>query len=131
MKPFRPKKVGSGPEAAIQEAIIKKLRYREWHVEVIHGNAYQSGLPDLYATHSRWGGKWIEVKNPESYKFTPAQLETFPKLCANGSPVYVLISDHNLELEKILGASNWYLYLDRKYANACKAKIQSLRNHKN
>ncbi|MDE1971019.1 MAG: hypothetical protein KGI50_05610 [Patescibacteria group bacterium] len=111
MEPFKPKNTKKGPEAIIQEKIIKALTLRGWFIMETHGNLYQMGFPDLYATHKAYGCRWIEVKNPEAYCFTPAQLEFFPKLVANGTPIWVLISDSDDELKKIFKPQNWYTYL--------------------
>ena len=79
MEPFNPKKFkGKGPERVIQDAIIKMLRYKGWHVMETHGNIYQKGFPDLFACHSKYGHRWIEVKLPEmrGSKFTAASGRT-------------------------------------------------------
>jgi len=102
-----------GPEAIIQRAIIKRLRNEEWFVKETHGNMYQSGFPDLFATHIRYGHRWIEVKLPnmKGSKFTGAQMETFPKLCAFGSGVWILTGDSDLEFLKLHKPANWVFYL--------------------
>ena len=110
MEPLKPKS-RQGPEAKIQAAIVKALTLRGWFVLETHGNMYQMGLPDLFATHRSYGGRWIEVKNKESYRFTPAQLETFPKMVANGTPVWVLVGDDQSELDKLHKICNWAFYL--------------------
>lgn len=88
------------------------LRYKGWHVMVTHGNMYQSGFPDLFACHCSYGQRWIEVKKPDfkGSKFTDAQLEQFPKMCANGSPVWILTSDSNDEYALLFGPCNWANY---------------------
>ena len=66
-----------GPEAIIQEDIIKFLRYRGWYVKTPTGICIKSGfLIFLSATPTVCVG--VEVKNPLKYAFTPAQLENFP-----------------------------------------------------
>ena len=102
----------SGPEAQIQEAIMRMLRGQGWFVKETHGNMYQCGFPDLFATHIRYGHRWIEVKNPTAYRFTPAQLETFPLLCAHGSRVWVLVADTDAEYQKLFAPANWHYYLE-------------------
>lgn len=115
MDPFKPKQTKkNGPEAIIQEAIIKKLRSWEWLVIPTHGNLYQMGLPDLYCAHSKHGTRWIEVKNPKAYSFTPAQCEVFPKLHAQNVGIWILVSDSDLELSKIFSPANWYVYFFEK-----------------
>jgi hypothetical protein len=110
MEPLK-QRTKKGPEAKIQEAIIKMLRERCWHVEVMHGNMLQFGIPDLFATHSKYRQRWIEVKNPTKYKFTPAQLVKFPKLSANGAPIWILTAATESEYQKLFRTENWYTYL--------------------
>lgn len=106
---FNPKR--QKPEAKIQNDIIKMMRYRGWFVVNMHGNMYQSGVPDLYCTHSRYGARWVEVKNPVKYHFTPAQIEDFPKYCANGAGIWILVAGTETEYEKLFKGYNWYQFL--------------------
>jgi hypothetical protein len=100
-----------GPEAKIQGELINFLKIRDWFVQVMIGNAYQFGIPDLFCTHTRYGHRWVEVKNPLKYAFTPAQLEKFPKLCANGSGVWVIVAATEFEYRKLFAPANWHAYL--------------------
>ena len=100
-----------GKEAAIQSAIVDFLTLRQWFVMVTHGNMYQRGFPDLFATHSKYGYRWVEVKHPTEYCFTPAQIETFPKLVAFGSGVWIMSAATQFEYEKLWKPCNWYQYL--------------------
>jgi hypothetical protein len=112
MEPFIPRRSRKdGPEAKIQGDIIDFLRIREWFVKPTIGNAFQYGFPDLFCTHFRYGHRWVEVKNPAKYAFTPAQLETFPKLCAHGSGVWVMVAATEYEYKKLFAPANWYAYL--------------------
>ncbi len=110
MDKFKSRQV-KGPEAQIQAAIIKKLTLLGWFVKATHGNMYQSGFPDLFICHTRYGQRWVEVKNPDRYDFTPAQAEFFPKFSANGSPIWILTSDSDTEINKLFQQENWYRYL--------------------
>ncbi len=110
MKSFNPKPK-KGPEAVMQEAICNMLRCEGWFVKGTHGNMYQSGFPDLFACHSTYGQRWVEVKNPKAYEFTGAQLEDFPKLCANGSGVWIMVAATKTEYNKLFSKFNWYTYL--------------------
>lgn len=113
MDPFSAKGNKRGrPEAKIQEAIVRMLTLKGWYCKDTHGNLYQFGLPDVFACHSRYGQRWIEVKNPLKYSFTPAQIDTFPKLCANGSGVWILVADTESEYQKLFKPTNWYMYLE-------------------
>ena len=100
------------PEKLIQIAIENRLKIEGWYVMRTHGNMYQSGFPDIFACHSTYGQRWIEVKLPEmkGSKFTGAQLECFPKICANGSGVWVLTGDTDLEFLKLKRPPNWTFF---------------------
>lgn len=112
MNKFIPRKTKrDGPEAKIQSDIMNYLTLRDWFVKSTHGNMYQSGLPDLFATHKNYGQRWIEVKNPDGYSFTAAQLETFPKLIAFGSGVWVLVGANEYEYKKLFSPCNYWTYL--------------------
>ncbi len=100
-----------GPEAIIQRQIINFLTLRGWFVKSTHGNMYQSGFPDLYACKRRYGTRWIEVKNPLSYKFTPAQMEDFSRLTAEGVGIWILVAATELEYKKLFLPPNWWSYL--------------------
>jgi hypothetical protein len=103
----------NGPEAKIQRAIIAMLERKGWYVKVMVGNAFQWGIPDLYATHKVFGPRWVEVKLPDMVgsRFTKAQLEHFPLICSHGHGVWVLTAATQKEYEKLKGRPNWYHYL--------------------
>jgi len=102
-----------GPEAKIQAALIDFLHMRGWHVMVTHGNMYQAGFPDLFCCHKMYGQRWVEVKKPgmKGSRFTPSQLEDFPKICANGSGVWVLTGALETEYAKLFKPPNWWTYV--------------------
>lgn len=79
----------------------------------MHGSVYQQGIPDLYATHVKYGPRWIEVKLPGMVgsKFTPAQLEWFPILHANGSPIWILTAVNDSEYKKLFQEANLFEYM--------------------
>lgn len=87
------------------------MRGRGWFVKSTHGNEYQSGFPDLFSFHREYGMRWIEVKNPDGFRFTPAQLETFHQMAAAQCGIWVLMSDAQHEYEKLFKPCNWYTYL--------------------
>lgn len=109
MEKFRPKvNAHNGPEAKIQADIEKYLRQREWFVLATHGNQFQFGFPDNYATHQKFGPRWIEVKNPEQFSFTPAQIKIFPQLSANGTSIWILGAATDEEYSKLFKPANWF-----------------------
>jgi hypothetical protein len=101
------------PEQLIRERIRKMLCCHGWYVKLTHGSMFSSGLPDLFTCHTRYGSRWIEVKDPKRTGdiFTAAQLETFPHLCSNGSGVWVLVDDSENEYKKLFERPNWQFYL--------------------
>lgn len=98
-------------EADIQDALITLLTLRGWLCKPTHGNMYQSGFPDVFTSHVRFGHRWVEVKKPKGYSFTPAQIEWFPQLCAAGSGVWVLTAATEHEYLKLFKPFNWHMYL--------------------
>ncbi len=100
-----------GPEAVIQEDIIKYLRERGWFVKNMHGNMFQQGIPDLYAVKKRYGPRWIEVKNPKSFSFTPAQWEDFPRMVAEGVGIWIMVAATDVEYAKLFQKPNLWIYL--------------------
>lgn len=113
-----------GPEGVIQNAIIDRLMTtcscvdppncqthtdNNWFCLETFGSAFQSGFPDIFACHKRYGTRWIECKNPKGYKFTPAQLDVFPHFSSQGVGIWIL-TDVN-EVLKIFQPANWYTYL--------------------
>ena len=105
-------KIGSKqPEAKIQDALVRHLKIKDWFVIETHGNEFSMGLPDLYCCHSRFGTRWVEVKNPTGYRFTAAQLDVFPHFAAKGVGIWVLTAASETEYNKLFKPANWYWYL--------------------
>lgn len=113
-----------GPEGRIQDAVIDQLTrschcpdsancqqhpLNNWFCLETFGSAYQSGFPDVFACHRRYGMKWIECKNPKGYKFTPAQIDVFPQFLAQGVGIWIITDPMDLNL--IFGPANWYTFL--------------------
>jgi hypothetical protein len=109
MNPFKPD-VLTGPEAKIEERLIKTLRGHEWFVKKLHGNAFQSGLPDLFCAHAKYGSRLVEVKYKDNYSFTKAQQQDFPALMAHGVGIWILVDNSSEELLKLFKPPNWQEY---------------------
>lgn len=105
--------VRSGPEQKIVDDLTTLLMGKGWYVIKVPGTALMAGFPDLYATHRDYRVRLIEVKDPNrtGEVFTPAQLEVFPLLVANGSPIWVLTAATMYEYEKLFKPLNWYQFL--------------------
>jgi len=104
-----------GPEAKIQEAIIRFLRERNWFVNITHGNMYERGFPDLFAAKRRYGPRWIEVKNLDKWKFTPAQWEFFPRFAAEGVGIWILTAATEEEYVKLFEKPNLWKFMGGCY----------------
>jgi len=77
------------------------LTARGWHTENIHGNQFQSGLPDCYICHQNYSPRWIEFKvfDNRLIHLTPMQKKKFPILASMGVPIYIIASDDLRGLE--------------------------------
>jgi len=114
MDPLRVKRTRKdGPEAKIQYEVIAFLRNEGWFVKETQGNMYMSGWPDIFACHSTYGLRWIEIKLPnmEGSRFTAAQLEDFPKFCANGAGVWIMTAATHHEYSVLFGPANWFSFI--------------------
>lgn len=112
MDPLKIRKTRStGPERKIQDQVIAYLKVRDWLVKETHGSEFQYGFPDLYCAHSRYGARWVEVKNPLAYRFTPAQIDFFPKLASVGVGVWIMVAATEEEYKKLFMPANWYSYI--------------------
>lgn len=110
---MEPKKLRTAetPEGKIKKAVIKFLRERKWLVITTHGNAFQSGLPDLYCAHVNYGQRWCELKNPNSYHFTKAQLYTFPEMFRHGAGVWIICAATEEEYKKLFEPPNFHRFI--------------------
>lgn len=111
MNPTRTKK--RQPEKVIQKDIEFFLKQKGWHVERMNASSLMVGFADIYATHKRYGPRWIEVKLPgmRGSKFTSNQMEKFPLFTANGSGVWVMTSATKYEYDKLFRPPNWWTYV--------------------
>jgi hypothetical protein len=103
-------------EKHLQEQIKGYLERRGWYVIETHGNMYQRGVPDLICSHTKYGVRLVEVKKPKGYCFTPAQLESFPKL----KFVWIMVAPTEEEYKKLFQGPNWYFYLFILNQRGCK-----------
>jgi hypothetical protein len=111
-KKFRSK---TGPEAIIQREFIKYLKARGWWVERMIGNALQKGIPDIYAFHTEFGDRWIDLKNAKGYEFTIAQRIKWPIWEAHGKPIWIITGWSDEDYDKLFQPPNWRDYWKDKY----------------
>ena len=99
-----------GPEWHIQKDVIRYLVARGWHVEHTHGNLYQTGFPDLFAAHKKWGSRWIDCKQPKRYAFTKAQKQKWPIWESFNIGIWILTAGTQEEYDKLFQLPNWRAY---------------------
>ena len=99
-----------GPEWHIQRDLIEYLKARGWLVEVMHGNAFQQGIPDLFVHHPKWGSRWIDCKQPSNYTFTKAQRRKWPLWDRFGVGIWILTAADQGQYDKLFGLPNWRDY---------------------
>ena len=112
MKKIRPK---HGPEWVIQRDLMRYLRQRGWHVERTHGNLFQQGFPDLYVSHKEFGQRWIDVKNPVSYRYTKAQIQKWPIWDSYGIGIWIITGATEADYDKLFQPPNWQEYWKPSY----------------
>jgi hypothetical protein len=102
-----------GPEKPLVLEIMKMLRAKEWFVMKMHGSEFQAGFPDLFATHTKYRVRLIEVKDPnrKGDVFTSAQADLFPKLYAHGCPVYIMTGADEDNYSRLFKEPNFWQYL--------------------
>ena len=110
VEPFKGKR--EAPETKVRGEIITFLEHRQWYVKILHGGVYQSGFPDLFATHKNHGIRLIEVKLPNmsGSRFTKHQRECFPLFVSNGAPIWILTAATEYEYRKLFAPCNWMEY---------------------
>lgn len=104
-------------EDRVVERLVELLHKRGWHTIKTHGNAFQSGIPDLLCWNKSFGMRMIEVKTPRGV-LTPAQKREFHLISGHGGHIWILCGDLPLdnlklsvEIEKLRAPANWYQYL--------------------
>lgn len=99
------------PEAGIKARIISLLEARGWLVVTTHGNMFQSGLPDLWCAHRLHGVRWIEVKNPAAYHFTPAQERLFRRMAECQVGIWIMFDASEEAYQSLWKPPNWAVHL--------------------
>jgi hypothetical protein len=98
------------PEEKIRNDLREFLQVRGWLVEIMHGNMYQSGIPDAYLFRRDAGPRWVDFKTPNRYSFTRAQRRKWPQWERHGVGIWVLTAATQEEYDKLFGPPNWRDY---------------------
>jgi len=99
-----------GPEWYIQRDVIAMLDARGWLVEHTHGNLYQTGFPDLFIAHTKWGQRWVDCKQPKRYTFTKAQKVKWPCWELKGVGIWIMTAATQEQYDVLFAPPNWRNY---------------------
>lgn len=114
MKAFVPRNK-HGPEYSIQRNFVRFLEDRHWLVERMIGNVYQTGIPDLFIAHKKYGTRFLDIKNPISYNFTAAQRWKWPIWDKFGIGIWIITAATEEEYQKLFKDPNWKDYWKESY----------------
>jgi hypothetical protein len=103
------------PETLIRNKLRKLLEQRGWHVEVFYGSRFQKGIPDLWLWHVEHGWRWVDVKQPKSYRLTKDQSKKWPLWESKGIGVWILTAATEAEYAKLFAPPNWREYDRSRY----------------
>lgn len=77
-------------------------------VEVMHGNVFQKGIPDLYCWNQGLQlHRWIDVKLPTGSILTKAQCQKWPEWEKVGLGIWIMRDDSEEEYQKLFQPPNW------------------------
>lgn len=107
--------MAKGPEAKIQAKLRDYLESRGWQVEVMHGNAYQSGIPDLYLFHPKYKERWVDCKVEGKYEFTKAQRIKWPQWESKGIGIWILTGADQDQYDRLFRPPNMRDYWKSRY----------------
>lgn len=99
--------VKSQPELTIRSAVRDFLTARGWHVEIMHGNQFQHGIPDLWTWHAQWNFRWIDTKTPKKNSLTKRQCQKWPIWEKKGIGVWIMVEATQAEYDKLMGPPNF------------------------
>ena len=103
------------PEYEIQAGFIAYCRARGWLVERLIGNAFQTGIPDLYLYHPKWGQRWVDLKSPGRYSFTKAQRIKWPLWEKFGLGIWIVTSADQDGYDSLFRPPNWRDFVKRTW----------------
>jgi hypothetical protein len=84
-------------------------------VERLIGNAFQTGIPDLYLYHPKWGQRWVDLKSPGRYSFTKAQRIKWPLWEKFGLGIWIVTSADQDGYDSLFRPPNWRDFVKRTW----------------
>lgn len=115
-----PKKRSYQPEVKdVVTPLTNLMRGKGWYVKKLHGSMFQSGLPDLFTAHLKFGQRLIECKHPSCCKLefgglSPSQRASFQELTDYGVQIWILTGPE--EYMKLFEPPNWKTYTYVKFS---------------
>lgn len=103
------------PEKRIRRRIKEFMTDRGWRVDITHGNKYQSGFPDLHCYHKRFGLRWVDAKNPLSYKYTTPQIKLWPEWEKVGCGVWIMFDGDDANYKFLFQPPNFRKFWKPRY----------------
>jgi hypothetical protein len=113
-------------ELDIQRELVKFLQTKGWHVERMLANAYQTGIPDLFCYHTKWGMRWVEIKRPKEYSFTLRQRQKWPEWEKAGIGIWILTAATDEQHDLLFKAPNWRDFWRPSFAVPTTADIDAM-----
>lgn len=95
------------------------MKARGWHVEIMTGNRYQYGIPDLWTWHPDWDFRWIDCKVPKKNSLTPRQCQKWPVWEKKGIGVWIMVEASQDEYDKLFGSPNFRDFWRPSYDKYC------------
>jgi hypothetical protein len=113
-------------ELQIQCEIVTFLKARDWLVERMLANAYQTGIPDLYCYRKTSGSRWIEIKRPKGYSFTRAQRQKFPEWSRQGVGIWILTAATQEQYDLLFKPPNWRDFWRPSFAVPTRVEVDAM-----
>ncbi len=92
------------PESVGAARLRRYMEARGWFLKKLHGNKFQSGMPDYVAFHATYKMRWIENKTLEG-RLKPSQVRCFTEMAEKGEKIYVCFDE--VDYDKLFGPDNW------------------------
>jgi hypothetical protein len=118
--------VGHGKEHKIQSAFVDYLRTRGWMTQRMIGNAFQYGVPDLFAAHPTFGQRWIDIKCPDRYSFTRAQRILWPVWEEHGVGIWIITSADQAGYDALFRPPNWRKFVKKSWKIPTQTEIDRM-----
>ncbi len=114
------------PEKRVRRRIKQYMTARGWRVDITHGNKYQSGFPDLHCYHIVHGLRWVDAKNPLSFKYTTPQIKLWPEWEKVGCGVWIMFDGDDVNYKVLFQPPNFRKFWKPRYNLIYRSNAQIL-----